>query len=78
MMAMTEDSNMNRGLQPSRNGDSSLKGLGCSKEQVDESIRRLGPLWDQLSQSFQERIARAKEGQQELDRPVGGENRKDN
>jgi len=73
---MQEDSNVNRRSQPSGNGDSALKGLACSKEQVEEGIRRLGPLWDQLSQAFQERIARVNQDQQESDGPVGDESRK--
>jgi len=78
MVAMGEDSNVNRGVQPSMNGDSLPEDLPCSREQVDESIRRLGPLWDQLSRAFQERIAIVNGGRQELDQPVGDENRKDN
>jgi len=73
---MREDRDVNRGLEPSKKDDSLPKLLACSKEQVDESIRRLGPLWDQLSQAFQERIARVNLGQQESDRSVGDENRK--
>ena len=57
-------------------GDGSPKYLVCSKEQVAESLGRLGLLWDQLSQAFQERIARVKQGQQESGRPVHDENRK--
>jgi hypothetical protein len=58
------------------NGDSLSKDLPCSKEQVDESIRRPGPLWDQLSQAFQERIARVNQSQQQSEGPAGDKNRK--
>jgi hypothetical protein len=58
------------------NSDSLSKDLPCSKEQVDESIRRLGPLWDQLSQACQERIGRVNQSQQESEGPAGDKNRK--
>jgi hypothetical protein len=57
-------------------GDRSPKYLVCSEEQVDESPGRPGPLWDQLSQAFRERIARVNQGQQESDQPVHDENRR--
>ena len=59
------------------NGNSSLEFLPCSREQIDESIKRLGPLWDQLWEAFQAAIARVNKGQQESNRPFIDETRKD-
>jgi hypothetical protein len=64
------------GIPSFTKGDGSPKYLVCSEEQVDESLGRLGSLWDQLLQAFRERIARVNQGQQESDQPVHDGNRK--
>ena len=47
-----------------------LQFLPDSSEQIAESIKRLGPLQDQLCEVFRAAIARAKESQQEPVQPA--------
>lgn len=61
--------------QPER-GSGSLRFLPDSAEQIEESVKRLGPLWDQLCEAFQAAIARINKGQQKSDRPAIDETRK--
>ena len=47
-------------IEPSINGNNLLQVLSDSTEQISESVKRLGPLWDKLCEVFQERHARVK------------------
>jgi hypothetical protein len=53
-----------------------LEFLPDSPEQIIDSMKRLGPLRDQLYEVFQEAIGRVNTGQQESDRPAINEIRK--
>jgi hypothetical protein len=51
--------------------DSSSKYLPDSPEQITESMKGLGPPWNQLCEAFQAATARVNKGHQEADRPAG-------
>lgn len=55
----------------------SLRFLPDSTKQIEESIERMGPLWNQLCNAFRAAIVRVHKGQQESDRPAIDETKED-
>jgi len=53
-----------------------MRFLPDSPEQIDESMKRLGPLRDQLYEAFQAAIARVNKGEQESNQPAIYETKK--